>query len=590
MTTGVELPLAFELGFAEHFHCGEVFAIYPDRLIWFRKRDRDRLPHGAADPERLARLLAVKSVGPKQMLSWAEVTRVCVAPVAWHGSIVWGTQLAAGRVDVETRDGHVLTALVAPKHLPLVKSLLRRLLGEERVVMSPRERVIRRGASSLKWWLLGSTLLVLAVFMALVAGAPSGPCAVGLVVGALGFSLFGWMFVIRLVRCLAQRVEGHTEAIVEASQRQPLRSRPLGVAAKVLGVALGVVCIVLIGRALPCMMYFATDPVGKAMWSAQRNQMLLHWAGLALGGLLVKAGYRLSLPSAADILRSGAPVILLLRGFTDDGAHDFNPSPVPAWLSKHAAFARALMSWFVIADPGRLLRLLRQGAADTSEEQLRRALVPHGELVAIGRPGEWLARGGAARMYTEQEGEWQEWVRRLLPRAKWVVLQPGEGEGVWWEIEEVFQRTPRRRVIISLFHFRALPQRWQLFRTLLRERTGIALPEDTGAALFIGFDALDRPMLMEPVYHGVMAAALRGCAIDLAATLAPSLTGSTPARRAAPRPVARLAWRVVNTAFGIALTLWAYQRFWPHTHAEEVAACARPNPVLPAAARHAPRR
>lgn len=69
----------------------------------------------------------------------------------------------------------------------------------------------------------------------------------------------------------------------------------------------------------------------------------------------------------------------------------------------------------------------------TEEEQLRDALAPFGDMVAIGQPGETLPKPGAARMYATDD-EWKALVRRQMEVARLVIIRAANSAGVLWEL------------------------------------------------------------------------------------------------------------------------------------------------------------
>lgn len=81
------------------------------------------------------------------------------------------------------------------------------------------------------------------------------------------------------------------------------------------------------------------------------------------------------------------------------------------------------------------------------EEQLVGALGAFGPVIAVGRPGEPLPHLGAARFYLPFD-DWQPGVLRLMELSQLIVLRLGEGEGVWWEVEQARATQPPGKLVL----------------------------------------------------------------------------------------------------------------------------------------------
>ena len=73
------------------------------------------------------------------------------------------------------------------------------------------------------------------------------------------------------------------------------------------------------------------------------------------------------------------------------------------------------------------------------------------------------------------DGEWQKIVLDYLDMSQAVVLQPAKSDGVRWEIETVFARVPRHRVLLSMLNFKDRPNLYEEFRDWLVRERGIRL-------------------------------------------------------------------------------------------------------------------
>ncbi|MGJ3558519.1 hypothetical protein ACR6C2_04390 [Streptomyces sp. INA 01156] len=137
--------------------------------------------------------------------------------------------------------------------------------------------------------------------------------------------------------------------------------------------------------------------------SRHRAQVLQHFAGLP----------------------QDKPVVLLLRSFADD-----------------AGLARVQQG------------SMRDGpwaaSTETEEDQLAKAVLPFGTMVALGQPNDRLPQVGAARHYPS-DLQWQEEVLTVLDRATLVLLVCGPGRNLRWEVEQVVARDrPERLVLIGV--------------------------------------------------------------------------------------------------------------------------------------------
>ncbi|MDT7783548.1 MAG: hypothetical protein QOF58_1967 [Pseudonocardiales bacterium] len=160
----------------------------------------------------------------------------------------------------------------------------------------------------------------------------------------------------------------------------------------------------------------------------------LPWA--ARGILL--AGGAVALPVAYFVLRHSRPrsaksaaqtlraewrkPVLYLRGFGDD--------PEAAVVDElPGALASGLLS------------------IHSREEHLIGALRAFGPVVAVGRPGERLPHLGAARFYLPGD-DWQSGVLHLMEFSQLIVLRLGDGDGVWWEVDQAQAQPPRKLVLL----------------------------------------------------------------------------------------------------------------------------------------------
>ena len=174
------------------------------------------------------------------------------------------------------------------------------------------------------------------------------------------------------------------------------RASRSGTALKRIGVTLIVAGLMSPGITVwPLISYSGMDETGVGLFVS------LFAGFLAAGGLfLLWRGRQYAAKADAErIVTDSNPNVLYLRAFRTD------PS------TARYTFFPGHLGW---------------GMA-TQEEQLRDALRPFGDLVAIGQPGESLPKPGAARIYASEE-EWREVVKRHMQAARLVIIRAGVGK------------------------------------------------------------------------------------------------------------------------------------------------------------------
>lgn len=174
--------------------------------------------------------------------------------------------------------------------------------------------------------------------------------------------------------------------------------------------------------------------VVTAVWTLFRAPIPLTVRGLILVGAII------ALPAAYFILRYSRPraargaaqalradwrkPVLYLRGFGDDPDAAIVEQLPGAWLTG----------------------MVR---AQSREEELIGALNSLGPVIAVGRPGERLPHLGAARLYLPGD-DWQSGVLRLMELSQFIVLRLGDGEGVWWEVDQARATQPPGKLILLI--------------------------------------------------------------------------------------------------------------------------------------------
>jgi len=311
---------------------------------------------------------------------------------------------------------------------------------------------------------------------------------------------------------------------------EPIRSPVWSLALRAVGLALFV-----LGWLFP---WELVDLAAALGWVDSADPVS-HGIALGLGNLgpvflalpCLYFGYRLGLRSADSTLRDDSrPAALYLRSFGDDGRHTFVPDSIPAKLLGLRVFKfLARLGPLVHLYPVRAITLALGTARDTAEEQLASFFRKLGPFVAIGRPGEGLAEGGADRIYVGHD-VWQEKVLSLLGRSACVILQPAETEGVWWEIETCLRIVPKGRLLLSLVNYRDSDQAYEEFRLKFEELGGPVLPRQRGDAIFLWLDPDGRAVPLAAIHHFPLGWPLQGNAVDFRSTLLPFLKHFEPER------------------------------------------------------------
>jgi len=339
--------------------------------------------------------------------------------------------------------------------------------------------------------------------------------------------------------------------------------RPFSVAFKVLGVIAYIAATTLIFRwnsySARAQAQTATDPIERITAELEAakariiglefgpyGQQLRFYLGLLLyvpATALMYIGYRLGLRSADIVLqKKSGHLSIFLRSFEDDGLYDFNPpGPLAEWLGLRSLSRLRFLGPLANVHPLRLLRLCFSRSTDTAEEQLGQFLRKRGPFIAIGRPGEAIAFGGASRAYVEA-GEWREQVREWLAKADTVVLQPAHTPGVWWEINEVLQAVPEEKVLFCLINYSAGEYSYDYFARQFQQITGKRLPQSLEKNCFLWFEKGEARMAA-PVLRWPFAWPFLGCAVDFRKTLESFFSrGEQRLTRTDPQERHRIAW------------------------------------------------
>ena len=156
--------------------------------------------------------------------------------------------------------------------------------------------------------------------------------------------------------------------------------------------------------------------------------------------LRLRARKAMAEDAKALMTRDPRPAILYLRSFEHDELAE--PSDIRPLNSDPLSGALS----------GVMIGLLSsaEGAASTQEERLTRYMRRHGPFVAIGDPRDDLPDLGAARLYVDDKTNWKSEVLSLMNKARLVIIRPGLGDGLRWELDRAIQVVPSERVMFWL--------------------------------------------------------------------------------------------------------------------------------------------
>lgn len=449
---------------------------------------------------------------------------------------------------------------------------------------SARERragnAVRKGV----WWIaLGAVIVISVVTLAFWLRGPSW-LLLTLV------ALVGWLFIHDGIGFLewAKWQRGAVRA------REPFRSVALGVVLKAVGVG-----VLFVAYFVPRPMFFvlfqgghfpewmtalgAAFPSSMTGWAHYihiwRRHELLGFQLVVfgtLGGTLVHYGYRLSLKLGTGLLTNDrrAP-ILYLRSFDDDGRYNLNPVGLISATCGLRPMGSSMLGQLLNFHPLRIFRLLIGTSCDTAEEQMAYYFRKLGPVIAIGRPGESVAVGGAARIYVDHN-VWQERVLQVLQRAQIVILQPAKdrmaeflvredkiddsskrSDGIWWEIEQCIQRVAPGKLILCLAALSDSEAGYELFRRRINKLLNGEMPPKLGKVLFVTFTGDWKPVPIEPCYRPWLAWPFTGLAVDFRTMFWTTLTSLYPETFKVPVRVHRFRLQMLSAvALLAALAIW----------------------------------
>ncbi|WP_051829896.1 MULTISPECIES: hypothetical protein [Streptomyces] len=252
-----------------------------------------------------------------------------------------------------------------------------------------------------------SAYVALHLLISVGLGEGAGPSAIV----ALWFGVAALVLLWPALWLRRRRLSGAAELVALVSRFVP----PQGRWRRALRLANSLGLILLGGGTYAVTM---SEQQGHKMPLEQQLLLLLGGlASLAVGLLILRRTRPYAARSAARTLRlDGRKPVLYLRSFGDD---------------ETAAEV----------DDGGEVNL------HTREEQLAAALGAVGPVIAVGRPGEPLPQLGASRFYLPPD-DWKPTVLRLMEMSQLIVLRLGQGDGLWWEIEQARTTQPAAKLIL----------------------------------------------------------------------------------------------------------------------------------------------
>ncbi len=319
--------------------------------------------------------------------------------------------------------------------------------------------------------------------------------------------------------------------------KPPLRSKTLGWTLKICGLAYWF------------LLYSPlTDPLRDALDAVSNAQAQSYiWAFLWFPApLMIFTGYRLCqrryIPKQGGDSRKP---ILFLRPFQDDEHTSLQPTGFTAQatgIRSQSRYVRRgqtdIFDLLWSAHPIRVLRMIADYGAGSSEESIARFFERHGPVIAIGKPGEHLASPGAARMYLTDD-TWQGAILAEMERAQAVVMQPAPSDGVRWELMHLREKVAPCRLLLCLIGYWNNPEAYEELSAVVADTLRVDLPRvipylDRPA--FVYFDEGWKPHVQELSYKDPVLWPVTSDGADLKYSLAPFVGGMQGGAHQPPRP------------------------------------------------------
>lgn len=250
--------------------------------------------------------------------------------------------------------------------------------------------------------------------------------------------------------------------------KQPLRSRPLGIA------LLFIATLLVGGTAYLAYYSFNSDASALSHKSDLINGAMLIFAAV----WALQTGRKLLTKDAKTVLEDDPRrPIVYLRPFDEDSRRT-SMQPIGVRIGgKKILLASKPASW---------------------EQKIAGAFDQIGPFVSVGAPGDKLAPLGSARMYLAND-EWREQVEMLVRNAAAIVLQPEASEGTRWEVKKVSKWVDPRRVLVLVPNPELRPLGYARIQALTASAFATPLPKDCQRADAFMFDEDGEP---QPIVFG----------------------------------------------------------------------------------------
>lgn len=238
-------------------------------------------------------------------------------------------------------------------------------------------------------------------------------------------------------------------------RRHPARSL-LGRLLLVLGIAVGLVGVygIVLVPLFPWLRLWG-DPLSRA----SLFEVLPFAIPAAVAPGLIHLARRCLAPGAAEAVAADARApVVFLRSFDDDALLLSRDETV--WSRLGLSLSRFFL-----------------GNEAPFEELLAEGVEPFGPLIAIGDPREALPQLGAARTYVG-DGDWQQEVADLLAGCRFVVMQVGASEGLFWEVRRLVEwgRPEKLLLVFPPVGKEELARRWRVWVARCAEAGRPVLP------------------------------------------------------------------------------------------------------------------
>ena len=478
----------------------ELITLFPGQLVILRKR-RAATVDQAFEPGGGSELGHAKGARVKRTLPLELVTEVSIEHANWLNQV---------RIRFH-QGGKVLRVRVLERELPNLARALQLLLPG---------RVATGCRITYHSGVTGIAVLALLLLTSL---------SIPLVLTGYTFGLLLLVFFLLSVLFAAGLILGHIPKVhifpkpqwwggnkprtaEDLSNRRPLRSRSLSVAAKTVAAVLLFAYIFNYMDLEPLKVIQPTvdGDVTSSGGSSSWWKGIFGYSGAAsivvyfLFASIVQIANSLwqKDPARLRVGRSNEP-ILYLRSFLDDRETTLNTGTVWAYilgLDPPIYYIRAyedtplypplrfLILRFGNFHPLQLLKLFFNRQLDSSEQQMAAFFRHYGTFVAIGKPGERFATTGALRMYVSND-EWQTTVEELLRESLIVVLQPASTEGIWWEVERSIREVPPERLLLCMVNYHNRQNDYETFRLRLEKflPASVNAPRGLGCKNYITF-------------------------------------------------------------------------------------------------------